>query len=118
MEKETILLKKQRNINSEYCQLLPDDICEPCVCRDDHGLKKKYYCGYQNLQPKRDCVEFNLYGIKTNGVYKIHQTILKITQVFCDQTTDNGGWTLFQRADGSVNFFRDWDDYKGGFGRL
>ena len=40
-------------------------------------------------------------------------------QVFCDQTTDNGGWTVIQRrVDGSTNFQRDWVSYKDGFGQL
>ena len=54
-----------------------------------------------------------------NGVYKIYQNILKIIQVYCDQTTDDGGWTVFQRrTDGSINFLRDWEHYKQGFGNL
>ena len=40
-------------------------------------------------------------------------------QVYCDQKTDGRGWTVIQRrVDGSVNFFRDWVNYKNGFGQL
>ena len=119
VEYEIKSIRKKLSYISEFCQLQPDDICGPCICRDDDRLLKKYYCDCQNLQPKRDCLEFKQYGIKTNGIYKVHQNILKIIQVYCDEEKDGGGWTVIQRRnDGSVNFYRNWESYKRGFGQL
>ena len=57
--------------------------------------------------------------LKVNGIYQVHQNLLKIIQVYCDQTADGGGWTVIQRrVNGIINFCRDWDHYKKGFGQL
>eukprot|EP00076_Gallus_gallus_P036565 XP_025002103.1 microfibril-associated glycoprotein 4-like [Gallus gallus] len=38
--------------------------------------------------------------------------------VYCDMSTDGHVWTVFQkRFNGSVSFFRGWNDYRYGFGR-
>lgn len=40
-------------------------------------------------------------------------------KVECDVETHGGGWTiLLRREDGSVDFYRDWNVYKKGFGDL
>ena len=56
-------------------------------------------------------------GIRVSDVYTIDPDGSGALDVYCDQTTSGGGWTVFQRRlDGSVDFNRTWDDYKHGFG--
>ena len=67
----------------------------------------------------KSCAEAYKSGEKNSGVYKINPDGLGDFEVYCDHKTDGGGWTVFQkRLDGSVDFFRNWDDYKKGFGNL
>ena len=52
-------------------------------------------------------------------MYTIKPDNLPAFDVFCDQTTAGGGWTVFQkRFNGSVDFFLNWKNYKQGFGDL
>ena len=58
-------------------------------------------------------------GFRQDGVYFIDPDNQGPFQVLCDQTTKGGGWIVFQkRFDGSEDFYRNWSDYKNGFGRL
>ncbi|XP_063955184.1 microfibril-associated glycoprotein 4-like [Lytechinus pictus] len=56
-------------------------------------------------------------GHKTSGVYAISPSGVGLTDVYCDMTTDSGGWTIFQkRYDGSVDFYLNYTEYVRGFG--
>ncbi|XP_047465663.1 microfibril-associated glycoprotein 4-like [Mugil cephalus] len=49
------------------------------------------------------------------GVYTIYP--LQERSVYCDMDSEGGHWMVFQRRmDGSLNFYRPWDQYKLGFG--
>jgi len=91
--------------------------CGPCACYTDYELSKKYYCNCEHLEPMRDCLAFLNAGYNITGLYLVHMKNIKTVEVFCDQETDGGGWTVFQRRlNGKTNFYRDWKSYKEGFG--
>ncbi|XP_052677644.1 fibrinogen C domain-containing protein 1-A-like [Crassostrea angulata] len=65
----------------------------------------------------RDCQDILWEGFTESKVYQIYPQGSGELDVFCDQHTDGGGWTVIQRRfDGIIDFFRNWKDYKYGFG--
>ncbi|XP_069465470.1 angiopoietin-related protein 2 isoform X2 [Ambystoma mexicanum] len=70
--------------------------------------------------PWRDCLQALEDGHDTSTIYLVKpDNANRLMQVWCDQRHDPGGWTVIQRRlDGSVNFFRNWETYKQGFGNI
>ncbi|XP_023663621.1 fibrinogen C domain-containing protein 1 isoform X1 [Paramormyrops kingsleyae] len=76
--------------------------------------------GCANGSRPRDCSDIYASGQREDGIYSVFPTHLPSGfQVYCDMTTAGGGWTVIQRReDGSVDFFRGWDAYREGFGKI
>ncbi|KAM3863869.1 microfibril-associated glycoprotein 4-like [Diretmus argenteus] len=63
-----------------------------------------------------DCDEIYRDVSKKSGIYTIYPFATPV-QVYCDMDTAGGKWTVIQRRmDGTVNFYRPWEQYKVGFG--
>ncbi|KAM5268785.1 LOW QUALITY PROTEIN: ficolin-3 [Hipposideros larvatus] len=70
----------------------------------------------ESLVSHRSCQELLSQGITLSG--QNHQCLPagRALPVFCDMDTPGGGGLVFQRQDGSVDFFHSWSSYRAGFG--
>ncbi|XP_071836160.1 uncharacterized protein [Apostichopus japonicus] len=63
----------------------------------------------------RDCSDLYAANRTNNGAYTIYPAESSGFEVYCEMSS--GGWTILQRrTSSSVNFYRNWNEYKHGFG--
>ncbi|CAL4122944.1 unnamed protein product [Meganyctiphanes norvegica] len=71
-------------------------------------------------KPAQNCLDLLQTGMTSSGLGVIYPYLdhpADPVLAFCDQETDGGGWTVIQkRFDGSVDFYRSWDEFAVGFG--
>lgn len=66
-----------------------------------------------------DCKGVMESGESTSGLYVIDPFggRQRLVTAYCDMDTDNGGWTAIQRRlSGTMNFNKNWTEFKNGFG--
>ena len=130
----------QREISSNIkchllCQQTPDKCCYVGFKEQDNILTCSLYDFVGNINkhltssprsqisaprqnPQMDCLDWHRLGYTKDGVYYINFYGYR-RKVFCDMTTDGGGWIVMQkRIDGSVDFNQDWETFKDGFGNV
>ncbi|XP_033858340.3 tenascin-N-like isoform X2 [Acipenser ruthenus] len=68
-----------------------------------------------------DCTQAMKNGNTSNGIYTIYLNSdrSKPMKVYCDMTTDGGGWIVIQRRNsGKIDFLKRWKNYTQGFGDM
>ncbi|XP_066930291.1 ficolin-1-like [Clytia hemisphaerica] len=99
--------------------------CRIFMNKKSPKMDKEYFQDHTNStvyildKPKpKDCQDWKTLGYDKDGLYDI-VIDRKSVQVWCDMTNFDGGWIVFQkRFNNSVDFNRDWEEYKDGFGQI
>ncbi|KAK7090762.1 ficolin-2-like [Littorina saxatilis] len=119
VDDDDVRLSPRETSQGEPVQANKDQALQTLQLRKRESKNKKGRTCYSTCSAvqKHSCVDWLNYN-KGSGIRTVYVSGEPIT-VYCDQTTDNGGWIVFQRRiDASTDFFRNWTDYRNGFGDM
>ena len=104
----------QSDPNALQCLLYNDTINYSELEEQDNSKQSVLYS-----QLMRDCLDWYNVGARNTGIYTIVISGGFSKRVRCNMDIDSGGWLVFQyRHNGEIDFFRNWQEYKQGFGSL
>ena len=106
---------KSRTLNSQLVSLTTWAPTEETVARQEEITQS--INNQQESDRLRDCTDIASYNHQSRPYRITPVGASESYTVRCDLETDGGGWTVIQRRfNGSVDFYRDWQDYVDGFG--
>ncbi|KAL9953629.1 hypothetical protein ACROYT_G041076 [Oculina patagonica] len=92
-----------------------------CICAEGYtGAHCENKLSNSSVPSAKSCQALKLAGENLDGLHQIHLINIGSIQVFCDQHTDGGGWTIIQRRTSpfALQFNKNWVEYENGFGNL
>ena len=81
-----------------------------------------HYSTHPFTAPIRSCCDLRIFPPDRvpTGVYKMRIGTFLRAKIYCNMTTDGGGWIVLQRnrIDSQLSFNKNWREYQEGFGDL
>lgn len=75
-----------------------------------------------HVMSPRNCADLRTGGATCDGIYIVYTQGVRAVRVYCDMSTDGGGWTVLMRrgnfSQWPLTFETDWNSYKHGFGDI